>query len=233
MLARQQSRHTRGETAERLTVGVDDQPLALDLTCPWRVGPAHDPCRTSLSLILLGGPPSTTRRRHSPCAGAIGSVEGPARRPQRGLQILRRGASHPDADERGHDAAHHLAQEGVTGHIDRDQVTLPAQPDLVQGPDRWSDAPRMPRSHAVRPAPRGVVHGLDIEAFPELLGHSARAAGCGARSRWCSGTPAASLRGVDRNPAPPGAAARSRRPAAGPPRWPDRAPSPGSAAASR
>src|SRR3972149_3210068 len=42
----------------------------------------------------------------------------------------------PDAEEGGHDAPDHLAQEGVADHVDRDRPASSADPGPVEGPGR-------------------------------------------------------------------------------------------------
>ena len=61
-------------------------------------------------------------------------------------------------------------QEGVAGHVDRDQVALPADPDLVERPDR--DVLNAPKGREIVPADQelgGFVHDLGIERFVELV----------------------------------------------------------------
>ncbi len=99
------------------------------------------------------------------------SGEDPARRPQRDLQICRGRLPVPDAQEGCHDASHHLAQERIACHVDRDGATLPADPHPVEGPDRLSmlaaecGEVMPPDQH-----PCGAVHGWHVERLPDPQG---------------------------------------------------------------
>jgi hypothetical protein len=60
---------------------------------------------------------------------------------ERRRDVRGRCSSVSHAQERGHDPAHHLAQEGVPDHLDGDPPTLPLDPHPVKGSDRLSILP--------------------------------------------------------------------------------------------
>ncbi len=98
-------------------------------SCSW-------PCRSSFVVDPGLAGPDDDPPQAEPVRRDDRSGEGSSRRAKLAHQVLRGGSPHPDADERGHDAAHHLAQEGVPDDVDRHQVALPAHPDLVTGSGR-------------------------------------------------------------------------------------------------
>ena len=99
------------------------------------------------------------------------SGEDPVRRPQRGLQICHGRLPVPDAQEGCHDASHHLAQERIACHVDRDHATLPADPHPVEGPDRLSVlAAECGEVMPTDQGHRGPVHRRHIEPLPDTQG---------------------------------------------------------------
>src|SRR5258708_21204429 len=73
VLAGEDEGDARGETTQRLIRRIDDEPAALDLACSRavRLGVHASSCPGSIALsCCLASRPRTTRRRHSPRAGA-------------------------------------------------------------------------------------------------------------------------------------------------------------------
>ena len=138
------------------------------------VCPAHrSRLSCSSSLNLCGAPSALARapvhaaelsRRRRPAAGD-------ARAARTSSAVA---SSVPDAQERGHHAANHLAQERVPDHVDGDPTDLLRRTrHPVNGPDRLS-IPAAEGGEVVRPDEhlRRRGHCLDVERLADTKGVS-------------------------------------------------------------
>src|SRR5258706_14026723 len=167
VLALENARNPRGEPAERPARRVDDEPASFDLALTDRVClRVH---RSSIVSVGASGSPSeddspeTEALRRGGCPIEGRSSSGECRPDVRLIQF-----SATDLQDDGNDSADPSPQEGVGPDFDRHELTRPADPDRVNGPNRLPV--RRPEGAEVVSADEdrpGLLHRGGVERDPD------------------------------------------------------------------